>query len=96
MTVQFAHAFLDLFWLTQTWNLGLTSNTDSRTKNEAPSKSMVVYGAGDGMEWSRSRCNEKSAFENMKNSFYLGWARYADRYKDQTLYNCVIQTRMHA
>ena len=40
MTVQLAHPFLDLLWLTVTWNLGQTSNSDIRMKNEASSKSI--------------------------------------------------------
>ena len=43
MTVQFACPFLGLLWLTVTWNLGQTSNSDPRTKSEALSKSIAWW-----------------------------------------------------
>ena len=97
MTVQLAHPFLDLLWLTVTWNLGHTSNSDLRTKNEASSKSIpwwqCVAVAWNGTARGASR-NELS--KKQKSSFRLGRARYADGYTDVyqiIAYKCVIQTR---
>ena len=73
MTVQLAHVFLDLLWLTATWNLGQTSNSDLRTKNEASSKSIPWWQcmtvAWDGTARGTSR-NELS--KKLISSFCLG------------------------
>ena len=97
MTVQLARPFLDLLWLTVTWNLGQTSNSDLRMKNEALSKSIPWWQcmtvAWNGTAQGASR-NELS--KTRKSSFCLGRAQYADGYIDIykiITYKHVIQTR---
>ena len=83
MIVQLARPFFYLLWPTVTWNLGQTSNSDPRTKNEASSNSIPWWQcmavAWNGTARGASR-NELS--KNRKSSFFLGRARYADGYTD--------------
>ena len=93
MTVQLAHAFLDLLWLTATWNLGQTSSSDLRTKNEASSKSipwwqcMTVAWDGTARGTSRNELSKKT------NKFILPWAGRSTR---MFIWTCTIALCINA